>query len=223
MRRIGISQRIEPKPERSETWDVLDQRLAGLIAHLGFLPVPLCTLGPPPQEVVQSLDLSGILLSGGQDVGAFPARDALEMELIRISEASGLPLLGICRGLQVINLYYGGRLDPVDGHVCSRHSLGGELGRAGQVNSFHRLGVLPDGLAVPLVGCAIAADGSIEALRHPEWPCLGIMWHPERDSPWAEEDLDLIGRHFAAGPGQAREVPGVGNLMGLDGSLRENG
>jgi len=86
----------------------------------------------------------------------------------------------------------------VDGHVASRHALAVSvdtvpgLDDGMEVNSFHGWGVPEDGLGEALEVLARAPDGSIEALRHETLPWLGIMWHPEREHPFIDNDLRLI-------------------------------
>ncbi len=162
------------------------------------------------EEVVAVLD--GLVLSGGGDVDparfgadAHPAtdqvdvaRDEGELALLRAALARDLPILGICRGMQLINVAYGGDLHQhvpdVVGHEahkpragvfhdhtvrCDEGSrLGALLGGRASVPSHHHQAV--GALGAGLVASAFADDGLTEALEDPARPfCLGVQWHPE--------------------------------------------
>lgn len=173
----------------------------------GGLPVLVASDDPDP-ELVGRLD--GLVLTGGSDVDpalygapAHPetavvtARDEAELVLLRAAIAADLPVLGVCRGLQLMVVAAGGRLHqhlpdvpglaehrrgdgsyarhPVrtsDGSRC-RDILGPEL----EVYSHHHQGVAdPGGLTVT----ALAPDGLIEAVEDPGRAFhLAVQWHPE--------------------------------------------
>jgi putative glutamine amidotransferase len=173
----------------------------------GGVPVVLPPLGPGAlSTLLERLD--GVCLSGGPDLdptayGARaheqlgptePALDRFELELARAADAAGMPLLGICRGAQALNVARGGTLHQhVEGHrqaelatqpvhavrIAPRSRAARVLGaRATQVNSFHHQAC--DELGEHLVATAWAPDGTIEAIedrRHPF--LLGVQWHAE--------------------------------------------
>jgi len=176
--------------------------LAEQIRAAGGLPFLLPFTADEPLALVERLD--GVLLSGGEDVdparsragGArvtSPARDAAELALLEAARAAALPVLGVCRGLQLLNVAFGGTLvDGLEDHD-RRHKPFDEAGHpvscvagtraaalygaVAEVNSVHRqgLGVLGDGLRAG----AHAPDGLVEAAEHVEEPLLGVQWHPE--------------------------------------------
>jgi putative glutamine amidotransferase len=177
------------------------------IQMAGGVPVVLPPLGPGAMSTLLAR-LDGVCLSGGPDLdpaayGARahealgpiePALDRFELELARAADAAGLPLLGVCRGAQALNVARGGTLHQhIDGHrqtalaTLPTHSvriaqssraawvLGGH---AAEVNSFHHQAV--DTLGDGLVATAWAADGTIEGLEDPSHPfLLGVQWHAE--------------------------------------------
>ncbi|MEU0742013.1 gamma-glutamyl-gamma-aminobutyrate hydrolase family protein [Streptomyces sp. NPDC006134] len=150
--------------------------------------------------------LDGLVIAGGPDVeparyGAVPdprtgppdrARDAWELALIDAALARDVPLLGICRGMQLLNVALGGTLvQHLDGHaetpgVFGRHPVvpvpgtryAAVVPEEISVPVFHHQAV--DRLGAGLVASAHAADGTVEAVELPSGPwVLGVQWHPE--------------------------------------------
>ena len=144
--------------------------------------------------------VEGLILSGGNDLGSEPDRDAQEKRLLNTATKLRLPVFGICRGMQFINHYFGGSL-PVDmvtvdketgDHVATNHEIkiidSKWIDLIGKdkinTNSFHRQGLIMDQISKELEVLTISeGDGIVEALCHKEYPIVGIQWHPERKSP----------------------------------------
>ncbi|MET9815724.1 gamma-glutamyl-gamma-aminobutyrate hydrolase family protein [Streptomyces sp. NPDC006129] len=177
----------------------LVQRAGGLAAML-----------PPdaPERAVETVArLDGLVIAGGPDVepvryGAereprtgppAPERDAWELALIDAALAAGVPLLGICRGMQLLNVALGGTLvQHLDGHAEVVGVFGGHpvkpvpgtryaaiVPEETSVPTYHHQAV--DRLGEGLLPSAYAADGTVEALELPSgqgW-VLGVQWHPE--------------------------------------------
>ena len=198
--RIAISQRNDVIDGRNEVRDALDTRLSKLIWDLGFLPLPLTSGIATPQHYLEDLAPDGILLSGGNDIGCAPQRDAIEHASLDYASKHDLPVLGICRGMQFINHYLGGSLRAVTGHTAVNHQIHGPLvGKALRVvNSYHDQGMYAEDLGDGLEAVVWTDDGVIEALRHRERRWLGIMWHPERCPEIEMIDFDMI-RNFYLG------------------------
>jgi putative glutamine amidotransferase len=185
------------------------------IERAGGLPVVLPPL-PVARVALLVAHLSGVCLSGGPDIApagygapphpelgpTAPALDAFELAIARRADAVGLPVLGICRGMQALNVARGGTLfqhlpDVTDGSVAHRQPepaeepthavriaagslLADVTGRLDlDVNSFHHQGVerLGDGLRA----IAWAPDGTVEGIQgdDPERLVLGVQWHAE--------------------------------------------
>ncbi|MEU0201409.1 MULTISPECIES: gamma-glutamyl-gamma-aminobutyrate hydrolase family protein [unclassified Streptomyces] len=177
----------------------LVQRAGGLAAML-----------PPdaPERAAETVArLDGLVIAGGPDVepvryGAereprtgppAPERDAWELALIDAALAAGVPLLGICRGMQLLNVALGGTLvQHLDGHAEVVGVFGGHpvkpvpgtryaaiVPEETSVPTYHHQAV--DRLGEGLLPSAYAADGTVEALELPsaEGWVLGVQWHPE--------------------------------------------
>jgi putative glutamine amidotransferase len=170
----------------------------------------LVTPDDPDVDVLEGLD--GIMFTGGSDVdpalygerphpttNVKPERDAAELVLMRAALEADLPLLGICRGMQLMCVAYGGRLHqhlpdvlghydhrPVSGPKFGEHAVrlaaGSRahaiLGDSVVVNSFHHQGIASPGELVPVGWCP--EDNLIEILEDPRKSfTLGVQWHPE--------------------------------------------
>lgn len=198
-RRIILSQRRdETGPPWNETRDALDTRLSAFVVEAGALPFPLpsALTEAALSDWLAVVRPDGIMLSGGADPGRDPVRDRLEGALMVYAERHELPLLGLCRGLQVMASVAGAALQPVAGHVATRHALSGQITRT--VNSYH--GHAPATCPANFTVIATAPDGTIEAIRHDTLPWEGWMWHPERDTPFDPADLSAFRKVFSCAP-----------------------
>jgi len=198
MRRVAITQRLDRFDKIGETREALDARLAGLIWQMGMVPIPVCSGVADHDTYFDALRPDCIVLSGGPDINAYPERDALEASFLARAARESVPVLGICRGLQMINHVQGGSLRPINDHVATRHMVRGPLfPNAVEVNSYHCNGITSETLGRDLVPCAFSDDGNVEAVRHTSLPWLGIMWHPEREAKVSEFDFNLMQRHLS--------------------------
>lgn len=187
MKLIVISQRVDYFEIRDEHRDALDQNLVRFIATCGSLAVQVPNILSPLQlkKWLDRIKPDGIVLSGGNDIDNMLCRDKTEKYLLEYASRNYLPLLGICRGMQMIGAWEGAELTSVEGHVGHRHQLIGDIER--EVNSFHKSSLvrLPKQLSV----LAHSLDGQIEAIRHLSLPWEGWMWHPEREEIFSSYDI----------------------------------
>lgn len=191
MKRIFITQRVELIAAIHERRDALSQEWAALAEACGFILIPVPNFLPALRRLAEALPPDGILLSGGNDLAAYggdaPERDEIERFLIQLSIEEKIPLLGVCRGCQMLLHHFGTPLTRVEGHVRVEHPLS----NGDTVNSFHGWGA--QDCRPPLLALAHSADGVAEAVRHRDYPWIqGIMWHPERVHPFRERDISFI-------------------------------
>lgn len=216
---------------RTKIWGLLEPYLRALESQGASIVI----LPPQADDKLPGLlgRLDGVLLPGGVDVDpahfgeepmpemgeVSPKRDALELFVARYTAQHGIPTLGICRGIQVMNVALGGSLYqdlPTQGFRTVQHSqkseppaLGHRLEQTEQsplsklfaprfrVNSYHHQAI--KNLAPGLRAVAVAPDGIVEAVvleGHPFY--LGVQWHPELlPEQWGIFGLLLEAAHLA--------------------------
>ncbi len=213
-RLIGISLSLDAtgRIRRGRRYHYLDERYAGAVAEAGGVPAYL-PIQPRPEEIVDRID--GLVIPGGDDIvpdppypeevrfeATPPEQIDFDGALLARALARGIPILGICYGMQILALHHGGSLHhhiPLDLPTAGDHDLpDGEArhpllvepgtlleatigAHPEPVNSSHHQAVASPGEG--LRAAARAADGVIEAIeREGERFCLGVQWHPERTS-----------------------------------------
>lgn len=225
--RIGISTYLEPA--RWGAWDqpavLLPHAYVVAVHRAGGVPVLLPPLPDGAAEALAGVD--GLVLAGGADVdpaayGAEPGvgtdpprrdRDEWEFGLVAAALEQQIPVLGICRGAQVLNVARGGTLHQhlpdvvgTNGHrtalgqfarvpvaVASGSRLAGILAAAETVPCSHHQAI--NRLGAGLTASAWAQDGTVEAVELPgPGYAVGVQWHPELDAG----DLRLFGSLVAA-------------------------
>jgi putative glutamine amidotransferase len=193
---IAVTQRVEVfrGPDGAcERRDALDQAWPRFLARAGCLAMTLPNDPTTALRLFTRLPFDGLLLSGGNDLaslgGDAPERDRTELALLAEARRRQRPVIGVCRGMQIIQQAFGLALAPVAGHVADRL----EIHRAGApaiVNSSHAWGTCAS--SRELAVWARAGDGVVKAVRHVREPIVGVMWHPERTSPFEAHDLALF-------------------------------
>ncbi|WP_018131027.1 gamma-glutamyl-gamma-aminobutyrate hydrolase family protein [Effusibacillus pohliae] len=174
-------------------------------------------------EVIEAVD--GLILSGGEDIDPMlygshpdlrcwtivPERDRFELALIEEALRQNKPLLAVCRGMQLVNVFFGGSL-YLDLSDCPGEVLAHQVPRAPRWYTAHRVNLISPVLqqlyqaeqietnsyhhqAVKAAGgglqvAAVAEDGIVEGLVHPDHPqLLAIQWHPEMMAVRSEAGL----------------------------------
>lgn len=213
MKKILITQRTHQDPATGEIREALDTAWGTFFRECGILAVPVSS-EIPVRTLFKEIHPDGILFSGGNDLEICnpgnilsKTRDLFESRLLEHAMTVGVPVLGVCRGMQMIGHYFGSKLEKVEGHVATRHEIsispGSFLspiyGEQIQVNSYHNFGITDAGKTLRI--CARScSDKTIEAIAHPSHRIAGIMWHPEREKPYNSFDLKLIQSFFCSSP-----------------------
>jgi putative glutamine amidotransferase len=191
MKKIALTQRIIKNPSYYEIREVLDINWGKLINDLGFEILIL-----PLQYDFKKLSFDGLILTGGNDLSTVSGdnidklRDDFEYSLLDYCVMKKIPVVGICRGMQMINAYFGGTVKKVEHHVGIEHVLDNGI----KVNSFHSFAI--DQIGKGLKATAKADDGVIEILQHEQYKIYAQMHHPERIDPFSNYDLNFIRNYF---------------------------
>ena len=197
MKTVAITQRVSVVHAYGERRDCLDQAWTKFLAACGLLPVPLPNVTETALALCEGTGVAGLILTGGNDLavlgGDAPERDTVEEALLDWAERRRLPVLGVCRGMQVIQQRFGVPLRRVEGHVAQRQVIRIH-GEPKEVNSYHRFAAFDS--EPPLEVWAVADDGVVKAIRHSAQPVTGIMWHPERLTPFLPADVALFRQVF---------------------------
>ncbi len=202
---VAISQRHKADHEGT---DALESKYIDYFSSLGVTLVPIPNQAKYVRAYFEALPIEGIILSGGGDIqpalyggdpatpGKFsPERDEAEELLLTIAKEQDIPVLGICRGMEFINVYFGGKIQPIanvaDGliHDETRHmvtltdnTLIQTVASNVEVNSYHRMVIGEGQLAANLTAFAVAPDRTVEGFYHPKLAIAAIVWHPERET-----------------------------------------
>jgi N5-(cytidine 5'-diphosphoramidyl)-L-glutamine hydrolase len=202
-----VSQRLVACQGHDEVRECLDRRWGSFLGELGVLPIPLA-MGAGVDAYVEQLQPAGVLLTGGNDLSSVGGdalsreRDAFELALLEAARARELPVLGVCRGMQLLCEQAGFAIEACPGHVATQHGLEpAEVARHSALreprlaNSYHQFAARPrPGSKLRVVLRSL--DGVAEAVEHPSQPVVGIMWHPERYAAPRGSDLELFRQVF---------------------------
>ena len=206
MRKVGITQRVERVESYGETRDALDEKWSELLLELDFIPIPLPNIAPRSVSLLlDALNLDAIIFSGGNSLGILdesasdvaPQRDAFEAKLLSEALKRGINILGVCRGMQMINSQMGGTLSMVKGHIATKHPIFSQNSKyhfTKSVNSYHSWGISKEQLSDKLELLALDEESYVEAFACEDRHILGIMWHPERETPFDKDDKQLLKR-----------------------------
>ena len=185
-KKVAVTSRIVNADDYDEIRDAISHDWIKYLAGLNLTPVIVPNCFEDPCSYIKSLEISLIIFTGGDNISASGLRDKNERILLDWAIQERYPVLGVCRGMQLLNVFFGGRLTKLQKHVNCEHelhfsdTLARFYGISSRVNSFHELGIEKSGIGKNLIVQAVDNGGYIEAFRHCNLPVIGIMWHPER-------------------------------------------
>lgn len=204
--------------QNDEPNDNLEKSLVMFFNTYGINLYPVSNFLSDPGDYLQGIKYDGLILSGGGDVNPkfidnesshqinfSPEREKIENYLLKTALTEKVPILGICRGMQQLNCFFGGRM-TAGIHMAEKtsrkprlnHSIHIEKNIFGldgiyYINHYHDHGIRRD--QVPSSFDIFAMDSEydvVEGIIHKDLPILGINWHPERKSPDIELNKIII-------------------------------
>ena len=197
-KKIGISLRVENIKNYNEKRDAISQDWIKFCNRMGFMPILIPNGLENTQKFLEIMNLDMLVFSGGDNIGDDPERDKTEKNMIEFAIKKKIPSLGVCRGMQFFNKYFGGKIEYCSSktHVKTRHKvqfidkkIEKMIGKKSSiVNSFHENLLKTEILGKNLNPFGIVEnDDTIEAFYHKKYPMIGVMWHPERESNFKKE------------------------------------
>lgn len=211
---VGLTQRVDFIKSHNEFRDSLDQKWLNFISELNLFPLPLSNnLFENSLSYIRDLNVSAIVFTGGNNLcsvvkeGCSSVRDEFESILLDYAIKNNISVIGVCRGMQLINLHFAGSVENLPAHVATNHLVSKSKYApifwkdSFVVNSFHNYGIPLKKLASSFDVLALDKNNYVEAMKHKKLPIYGIMWHPERFEHFKEMDKlffkkILIGENF---------------------------
>lgn len=212
---VAVTMRVTEASGYYEPRDALAHDWIPFLESRGLTPVLVPNRLKNPAAYVRRFGIDALLLTGGNDLTDTSIdnensssdsrfRDATELNLLQMAIRDRLPVFGVCRGMQLVNSFFGGELcrdlSQNGDHVAVDHTVAIDatvLERlrgftTAVTNSYHNQGVLEDDLGQGLEVFARAEQGVVEGFVHQSLPITCIQWHPERTNPATELDNVLI-------------------------------
>ncbi len=165
---------------RNELRMVLDRALIDFALNLLGSSTICIPVVNSPLEAIKYFDLRPdlVILSGGRDISYEDPRTQTELQLLKLAHTHSVPLLGICRGMQLIASESGGRLEySPNQHIGFEEAFMND--QVMRINSYHKWKVT--NISLDYRELMFDKDGFVEAFESVSGRTFGIMWHPERN------------------------------------------
>lgn len=194
---IGITMRITNAQGYHEPRDTIAQDWPKYIDYIfpesNYFFIP--NIEENAVDYCKKKNINLLIISGGDDIGIFEKRDKTELILLDFMINKKLPVIGVCRGMQLIHHYFGGSIKVGDKNFISEHRATSHKiiinDEVVTVNSYHNCRIQESTLSNKLsILARNINDNSIEAFKGRK--ILGIMWHPERDLQFSTYTKQLI-------------------------------
>ncbi len=191
-RKIGISTRIVDAEGYKEKRDALSQDWIKFLDKSKMIPILIPNNLTNVASFLEEMNIDGIILSGGDNIGDNKDRDDTEKQIIEFGIENKLPIFGVCRGMQVLNKFFNGKIcsSKNKDHVGKNHeviilneTISSLLNQDKIiVNSYHQNIINFEDIGKSLISFAVnKKDNTIEGFIHEDLPIMGVMWHPERE------------------------------------------
>ena len=207
-KRIGLTMRINETLEYADIRDAISQDWINLSYKLKFFPILIPNSKVVNNQYLTELKLDGLILTNGGLTNLIRKgkykkisnqRDYTEVESFNFALKKNIPILGVCRGMQFIFKYYGGKIKKIHdkSHVAKKSHIIFTNGEKRRVICYHDFTCSNVTLPKSLIVTAFSKDGKIEAFEHRSKKILGIQWHPERTHQSQKSDFKMIKKFFS--------------------------
>ncbi len=206
---ILVTQRLTYLQPYNETRECLDIEWASFLKKCGLVSIPV-PINSEPDQYFSMVKPSGILLTGGNNIHDNDQedplnrlRDRFETKMIKKALSLKLPIIGVCRGMQILGNFFGFPMRRVTDHVGRTHTLITKsnsiireiYSNRTVVNSYHSFSL--QSVYGDFIASAFSKeDNQIEAFESKHKKIVGIMWHPERQTPFNSKDISLFRSFF---------------------------
>jgi len=194
MKVILVTCRVDDVTAYSEQRDAVDKNWVRLLLHCNIFPVFVPNSMAWLNIYLKNQVFDGVIFTGGNDLvccgGTSQERDDVESYLLKYCLENKKPVLGVCRGMQLLASYFGAQLVPVNNQIKQSQMINYK-GKLENVNSFHRYEIAK----LPICFDTLATtedEKHIKAIAHQTEQLTGIMWHPERMIPFSSFNTSII-------------------------------
>lgn len=203
MKKIAITQRLLENESYFEIRETLDIKYSEFVKECGFLPIIL-PYEVEFEEYFKNIDISGVILTGGNDLNSCnpnilsQKRDKFEKQLLDYCISLNIPILGVCRGMQLIADYFNCTFNKVSNQINIKHELVVNekskynlyLNKLDYVNSYHNYSI--EKISNELIISGTNKDGVIKAIEHKKYKIFAQMWHSERENVFNINEINLV-------------------------------
>jgi putative glutamine amidotransferase len=191
MKIIAISQQLSFN-KHGVLQEVIDANWGRFLDEINITPLYLSV-----RYNFKKLQFNGVILTGGgnlYEISRKPEdkiRDDFEISLVKFCIGKNIPVFGVCRGMQLINHYFGGTFKKVENHVGCTHILSDNR----EVNSYHNFAIDKLGKGLEIIDTN-REDGIIESIHHTSHKIFAQMSHPERCDSFSAYEIAFLKDFF---------------------------
>tara|TARA_B100001121_G_scaffold259884_1_gene239129 strand:- start:778 stop:1407 length:630 start_codon:yes stop_codon:yes gene_type:complete len=186
---VYVSMRSSDSPTYLERRDAISHDWIKFYESNLIIPILVPNAFDKIEKFLNNFPAKGLILTNGDDIEKNMKRKNTENRLIRYSIKKNIPIFGFCRGLQMINYYFGGSVKRIEKNSHSdktqKIDIIDNLYNSIKYKNFttkcyHDYAITEKTLSKSLIPFAISKDGYVEGAYHKSLPIIGVQWHPER-------------------------------------------